>query len=637
MIGISQLQFPSSDSSRLKFASYFATFASLTILTNPVNAFFSFGTIFFRSEFKTFYTYKEIKAVKRQKISKKEYWEIFFKDNKIKLASFFLFSVFIAYITFTTTFLLASLFGTVPIAMLMVLLQSELRPKDFNPFTLLKAALNFFLEGIKENSRAMVNKFDNAYEHLLPHQLNEDINENINKLKGKYSKEIPNDVINNIEFKRFIDYIVNSCELRDQDKGKIILFLEEFCSNNEKHSSDLTGAQILLLALRACNDGDHESIKNKKDALIANLIDTQTFSRKERIPNTCFTGVIYRMLSTLEGIHPDPEIIFTPPVQMLLPEAESKARRFMLERLKKKKNNKEILNAWYNVQNGSEDRKSKEIVDDFISEIRIPLMRELFGWASQYSEQIVFTLMNNIGAMKLSKLHGHLWVHIKDKLIVYGLDNQESLFESIKEKVFLETLNKGLLKTDFSLKDSCRDKAKSIADKVLEEEVTEFKLKAERAVEGQTVRMLDSLRVLPKERRCYRTYAELSKNNENNKEKIKKILQERLEITEEEMNGMLKRGASRQLELNIEEIYRQSKGSVTQLYEKTEEVKKEFIQDGLLTEQEVKSIVGAKVMELNKIEQPAPSSNLSRTLSVSSLVTYPLGSNDANLRFILNT
>ncbi|WP_253301899.1 hypothetical protein [Wolbachia endosymbiont of Psylliodes chrysocephala] len=45
MIGISQLQFPSKDSSKLKFASYFVNFVALSILVNPANAFLSFATI----------------------------------------------------------------------------------------------------------------------------------------------------------------------------------------------------------------------------------------------------------------------------------------------------------------------------------------------------------------------------------------------------------------------------------------------------------------------------------------------------------------------------------------------------------------------------------------------------------------
>ncbi|WP_391158452.1 hypothetical protein [Wolbachia endosymbiont of Liriomyza huidobrensis] len=625
MIGISQIQFPSKDSSKLKFVSYFGAFVSLSIITNPVNVLFSLGTMFFRSEIKTLYIYKEIKTAKQQKMSKREYWEIFFKNNTIKVAAFLLFSAFITYLTFTTTFLLISLLGTIPLTMLLILLQSELRPKDFNPFTLLKASINFFLEGIKENLRGMVNSFDVKLEHLLPHQLNDDIIKNIDKLKGKYSEQVPEDVIKNDEYIQFIGYINNSYEFSDEDKGRVIAFLDDFCKDDQKHSSGFTGGQVLLLVLRACNDGDGEAVKSKKDALISNLIDSQTFSRKERIPNTCFTGIIYRMLSTLEGIHPDPEIRFTPPREMLLSEAQNKAREFMLDRLKNKKNNKEILKAWYDVQNGYEDDESQKIVDDFISEVSIPLMRKLLSITSQYSEQIVLTLMKNISSIKLNKLQCcELVQHMRNKLQEHDLDDQESLLENIGKKVFLELLNRDLLETDFSLKDSSLDGAKRIANKIIEEEVAEFKLKAEKTIEGQIISMLDGLRMLPREKRCYRVYVELSKNNENDKEKIKKILQERLKVTKAAMDEMLKKGASHKLELEIESVYEGNKDHVTQLYEKIRETNKEFIEDGLLTPQEVENITKAKIIDLNKEDKIIPSSNLSRSLSVNNLAVHYL-------------
>ena len=625
MIGISQIQIPSKDSSKLKFVSYFGAFVSVSIITNPVNVLFSLGTMFFRSEIKTLYIYKEIKTAKQQKMSKREYWEIFFKNNTIKVAAFLLFSAFITYLTFTTTFLLISLLGTIPLTMLLILLQSELRPKDFNPFTLLKASINFFLEGIKENLRGMVNSFDVKLEHLLPHQLNDDIIKNIDKLKGKYSEQVPEDVIKNDEYIQFIGYINNSYEFSDEDKGRVIAFLDDFCKDDQKHSSGFTGGQVLLLVLRACNDGDGEAVKSKKDALISNLIDSQTFSRKKRIPNTCFTGIIYRMLSTLEGIHPDPEIRFTPPREMLLSEAQNKAREFMLDRLKNKKNNKEILKAWYDVQNGYEDDESQKIVDDFISEVSIPLMRKLLSITSQYSEQIVLTLMKNISSIKLNKLQCcELVQHMRNKLQEHDLDDQESLLENIGKKVFLELLNRDLLETDFSLKDSSLDGAKRIANKIIEEEVAEFKLKAEKTIEGQIISMLDGLRMLPREKRCYRVYVELSKNNENDKEEIKKILQERLKVTKAAMDEMLKKGASHKLELEIESVYEGNKDHVTQLYEKIRETKKEFIEDGLLTPQEVENITKAKIIDLNKEDKIIPSSNLSRSLSVNNLAVHYL-------------
>ncbi|MGL9778869.1 MAG: hypothetical protein ACR5K5_01115 [Wolbachia sp.] len=625
MIGISQLQFPSKESSRLKFVSYFATFVSLSIITNPVSVLFSLGTIFFRSEIKTLYIYKEIKTAKQQKMSKREYWEIFFKNNAIKVAAFLLFSAFITYLTFTTTFLLISLLGIIPLTMLLVLLQSELRPKDFNPFTLLKASINFFLEGIKENLRSMVNDFDVKLEHLLPHQLNDDIIKNIDKLKDKYGEQVPEDVIKNDEYIQFIGYINNSYEFSDEDKGRVIEFLGDFCKDDQKHSSGFTGGQILLLVLRACNDGDREAVKNKKDALITNLLDSQTFSRKERIPNTCFTGIVYRMLSTLEGTHPDPEIRFTPPRQILLSEAKNEAREFMLDRLKNKKNNKEIFNAWYKAQDNPGDNESQKIVDDFIQEARIPLMRKLLSFTSGYTEQAVLTLIKNISSIKLNKLECfELGQHTRNELKKHGLDNQESLLENIEEKVFLELLKQNLLKTDFSLKDSSLDEAERIASKIVKEEAEKFELKVEKTVEGQVLRMLDQLKMLPLEKRCYRVYSELNRNNEDNKGKIKKILQEKLAITEAVINDMLKKEASCKLELEIENVYSQNKNNIAMLYEKIKEAKQGFIEDGLLTPQEVENITKAKIINLNKEDKIIPSSNLSRILSVNNLAVHYL-------------
>ncbi|MDX5595801.1 MAG: hypothetical protein O7160_00300 [Wolbachia endosymbiont of Andrena labialis] len=580
MIGISQIQFPSKDSSKLKFVSYFGAFVSLSIITNPVNVLFSLGTMFFRSEIKTLYIYKEIKTAKQQKMSKREYWEIFFKNNTIKVAAFLLFSAFITYLTFTTTFLLISLLGTIPLTMLLILLQSELRPKDFNPFTLLKASINFFLEGIKENLRGMVNSFDVKLEHLLPHQLNDDIIKNIDKLKGKYSEQVPEDVIKNDEYIQFIGYINNSYEFSDEDKGRVIAFLDDFCKDDQKHSSGFTGGQVLLLVLRACNDGDGEAVKSKKDALISNLIDSQTFSRKERIPNTCFTGIIYRMLSTLEGIHPDPEIRFTPPREMLLSEAQNKAREFMLDRLKNKKNNKEILKAWYDVQNGYEDDESQKIVDDFISEVSIPLMRKLLSITSQYSEQIVLTLMKNISSIKLNKLQCcELVQHMRNKLQEHGLGDQESLLENIGKKVFLELLNRDLLETDFSLKDSSLDGAKRIANKIIIGEVEKFRSEAaEKAREVNSIEVqvdvtLRGLSTLPREKKCCIAYSRLSGQYEGDEREImENILLKKLEITKKEMNKMLEENDIRKLKLALDDACKKSGKNMEEMIKEVEEV-----------------------------------------------------------------
>ncbi|OCA06371.1 hypothetical protein wTpre_702 [Wolbachia endosymbiont of Trichogramma pretiosum] len=67
MIGTSQIQFPAKDSSKSRKSSYFASFVSLSILANPANILLFCTTLVFRSEIKTFYIYKDIKAAKREK------------------------------------------------------------------------------------------------------------------------------------------------------------------------------------------------------------------------------------------------------------------------------------------------------------------------------------------------------------------------------------------------------------------------------------------------------------------------------------------------------------------------------------------------------------------------------------------
>ncbi|OCA06370.1 hypothetical protein wTpre_701 [Wolbachia endosymbiont of Trichogramma pretiosum] len=499
--------------------------------------------------------------------------------------------------------------------MVLILLQSELRPKDLSPFTLLKAAMRFFLEGVKENTRGMINQFDVTHEHLLPHTIDGYAINNIGKLVHKYDP-VPKDAVNNERFKEFIEYInhlhtLDGQPFGNENKGKLVMFLQEFCERDEKHGSGLTGGQILLLVLRACNDGDGEAVKNKKEALIANLLDSQTFSRKELIPNTCSTGIICRMLSALEGIHSDPEIKFTSPKYMLLTEARNQAREFMLDRLKNKKNSKEILSAWHDTQNNYEDDKSQKVVDDFIAEVSIPLMRNLLSSTSQYGEQLVVVLMRNINSVELNKLeHSKLNQYISNKLQDHNLDNQ---IENIKEKVFLKTLKCDLLKTDFSLQDSSLDEAKRIADRVIEEEIKEFRLKAEKTVKGQVHRILDVFRMLPLEKRCYRVCTELSQNSRDDKEEIKKILQEKLAITEAVMNDMLKKEVSRRLEIEIGDIYNKNKGDVTTLCKQIQEVKQRFIEDRFLIPRELESIIREKIIILSEEGKIIPSGTLSRS------------------------
>ncbi|UXX39760.1 hypothetical protein MJ631_04450 [Wolbachia endosymbiont of Oryzaephilus surinamensis] len=283
------------------------------------------------------------------------------------------------------------------------------------------------------------------------------------------------------------------------------------------------------------------------------------------------------MLSTLEGIHSDPEIKFTPPRQMLLTEAENEARKFMLDRLKNKKNSKEILRAWHNAQNNYEDDKSQKIVDDFIAEVSVPLMRRLLSFTSQYSEQIVLTLMKNISSVKLNKLeHFVLGQHMRDRLQEHALDDQ---LENIKEKVFLKLLNQNLLRIDFSLKDSFLNEAKGIADEIIKEEVEKFRSEtAEKArkvnpIEAQIDATLQNLSALPREKKCCIAYSRLSSQYKGDERGVmENILLKKLEITKEEMNKMLEEYDVRKLKLALDDACKKSGKNMEEIIKEVEEV-----------------------------------------------------------------
>ncbi len=64
-------------------------------------------------------------------------------------------------------------------------------------------------------------------------------------------------------------------------------------------------------------------------------------------------------------------------------------------------------------------------------------MRKLLSITSQYSEQIVLTLMKNISSIKLNKLQCcELVQHMRNKLQEHDLDDQESLLRKTYGKKY---------------------------------------------------------------------------------------------------------------------------------------------------------------------------------------------------------
>ncbi|WP_114516779.1 hypothetical protein [Wolbachia endosymbiont of Cylisticus convexus] len=114
------------------------------------------------------------------------------------------------------------------------------------------------------------------------------------------------------------------------------------------------------------------------------------------ISETCFTGIIGAAIKSLEGIHSSIRVKYLMEDRIGM-DAKDEAYEFIKKELKKKKNHKEILNAW-----DKSDDSSKQITSNFIQEIRIPLMRNLFSL--DCSEQNVVDTIENLEYINPGKL-----------------------------------------------------------------------------------------------------------------------------------------------------------------------------------------------------------------------------------------
>lgn len=389
MIGISQVQFPHGSSSKVRTALYLSFYYALTVVTMPTSIIVSLVSTLYDAEIKTFLGYKKIKG--DEKISKKEYWKIFGQGNIIKSILISCIAGLTIHYFFSKLLILTWLLAPIPLAVGIILLQSETRPATLNPIALLKASLKLLSNGLYENLVGMKNVINAMMEHMMPHMFHHSIIDSINTLKGKYGEKIPepNGVIHNDGFVKFIKYIEGEKEFRSNNKKELINFFNEWCNDDKQiHVSGLTGGQILYLVLKACNSGDSKSVTTKRRELVGSLMYAVNYAKGTVVPETCFTGIIGAMLKSLEGIHPGIR------VEYLMEDrigtyAEGEACEFIKKELKKKKNHKEILNAW-----DKSDDSSNQITSNFIQEIRIPLMRNLFSL--DCSEQNVIDTIENL-------------------------------------------------------------------------------------------------------------------------------------------------------------------------------------------------------------------------------------------------
>ncbi|QOD37962.1 hypothetical protein [Candidatus Wolbachia massiliensis] len=397
MIGFSQIQFPRSGSSKVRTALYLSFYYALTIATIPTSIVVSLVSVLYDTEIKTFLGYKKIKG--GEKITKKEYWKIFGQGNIIKSILVACVAGLTIYHFFSKPLILAWLLAPIPLAVGIILLQPETRPVKLNPIALLKASLKLLSDGLYENLIGTKNMMSAMKEHMMPHMANNSIVDSINTLKGEYGEKIPepNSVIHNDEFVKFIQYIEGEKELGNSNKKDLISFLNEWCNDDKQvHVSGLTGGQILYLVLKACNSGDNESIAAKRQELVRSLMYAMNYAKGTVIPETCFTGIAGAMLKSLEGVHPGIRVEYLMEDRIGIC-AENEACEFIKKELKKKKNHQEILDAW----DESADN-SNQITSNFIQEITVPLMRRLFSL--NCSEQNVIDTIENLEYIDSKKL-----------------------------------------------------------------------------------------------------------------------------------------------------------------------------------------------------------------------------------------
>ena len=461
MIGISQVQFPSKSSSKIRVGLYFTSYYLLSALTIPTSVFSSILSSLFSKEIDTFLTYKRIK---KDKITREEYRKIFIQGNIKKIFYILIVSSLLIYYLFSPLTILLSTLAPIPLAIALVLLQFETRPKTFNPIVVWKSALQLLSDGLYENLFGMRNIINALNDHMLPHLADKSIKQSINILNIKYGPT-PEKIEESEEFIKFLDYLKN----RDPE---FISFIKEWCNNTDQvHSSQLTGGQILWLALKACNNDEH-----KKSELVNSVLYSINYAKGTSIPNTCFTGIVGAMLKSLEGFEEGIHVQYQTEDKFGLDSHEI-ASTFIINKLQNTKNYKEIINAWNKL-----DKSNEKIIENFIQTLTIELIRTLFyeGFSQRNILNLVENLDNiNLHDIILKKVGINKYLENKIQTIT-----SEELKNQIKEEFLFELINKDFMTKDFHIKVGYQTEVETLLKTMIERVTGQNKLNSAIFVEN---------------------------------------------------------------------------------------------------------------------------------------------------------
>ncbi|MBV0899949.1 MAG: hypothetical protein KTV77_04345 [Wolbachia endosymbiont of Fragariocoptes setiger] len=347
----------------------------------------------------------------------------------------------------------------IPLAIAIILLQFETRPKTFNPMVIFKSALQLLSDGLYENLFGMRNILNTLADHISPHLAGESIKESINILNIRYGPT-PEKIEESEEFIKFLDYLKNK-------DSEFISFIKEWCNNiDQVHSSQLTGSQILWLVLKACNNDEQ-----RKSELVNSVLYSINYAKGTAIPNTCFTGIIGTMLKSLEGFEEGIHIQHQMEDKFGLDSHEI-ASTFIINKLQNTKNQKEIINAWNKL-----DKSNEKIIENFIQTVIIELIKTLFH--EGFSQRNILNLAENLDSINLHD------IILKKVGISKCLENKvetitsEELKSQIKEEFLLELTHRDSKKKDFHIKVEYKKQVEELLDIIMIKATNKEKVNSE--------------------------------------------------------------------------------------------------------------------------------------------------------------
>ncbi|MCA0402312.1 MAG: ankyrin repeat domain-containing protein [Proteobacteria bacterium] len=255
----------------------------------------------------------------------------------------------------------------------------------------------------------------------------------LKRLKAKYSLDKEKETLDAIKA-----YIRNNASSFITGRASIAIDCIDRiqkCSMR-RMGSDLTARQCLLLIWQGIEDKNahveevtinERDIIDRKITLVNNLVAAQTTYGKDN--PACFVGTVNKIVESLDGVHPDVEIITA---NEILPVASEKALIFIRDALKEKtiKEQRAVLKTWNDVDDENSAAKFRQ---KMVFHIDMKLKEE---YRTLLTEEQRVQITNNIEYAPKPVLHRKLEELIENiaTFDANAFANQKLLIEKIQEQ-----------------------------------------------------------------------------------------------------------------------------------------------------------------------------------------------------------